>query len=414
MAMENAEPFFAVMAFSFEMIPLEAELRVLGAQAYLLLPWTIGGYELRRNFFFWNLPDVASPYVILLPPQRSLLGQWYMEFGLEQNLDRLYHHGAQLNCSVVPVRVHGPDGAAFFTTGLGRLGTGSSSASNGSSSSSVAVHVAGSVRSRYFGCLDAEEPPSLPGAKRTGTTYGSLRIITLIFIRFIKDWRDCKDGVAAKRRTVARIESLEHPCNGVLVLRSLDRVSPGNSMCKTERCFFLDLGTVEASLRSSLNLLSFPRLPELSLFGREHVMLLSGISMRCRTTCYEADASRHRHDPFCLTSSVLFSLVDACSIEGTIGASMAVLGLRLYIEEDSSSRTFSQVEGPTEPAKPELDMLLQRPGPIDESTMLLRLACVWRFCLSGSLALEASEACDRVRNTLCLSALLDLPLTSCG
>jgi hypothetical protein len=58
---------------------------------------------LRSSFFFWNLPDVASPYVILLPPQRSLLGQWYMEFGLEQNLDRLYHHGAQLNCSVVPV-----------------------------------------------------------------------------------------------------------------------------------------------------------------------------------------------------------------------------------------------------------------------------------------------------------------------
>jgi hypothetical protein len=124
---------------------------------------------------------------------------------------------------------------------------------------------------------------------------------------------------------------------------------------------------------------------------------------------------------------------DACSIGDARGGSKAMLGLRLYMDEEPSSRTVSHVEGPAEPAKPELEILLHRPSSKEESTILLRLACVMRFCLSGSLALEASETCDRVRrccdifmsykcnelaesfvDTLCLSEVLDLALSSCG
>ncbi|KAH0357918.1 hypothetical protein KCU83_g333, partial [Aureobasidium melanogenum] len=303
----------------------------------------------RQDFEFWVLKptscccrrpavtscggSVAIPYVTLLPPRRSLLGQWCMELGLEQSLDRLYHHGAQLNYSVVPVygmdidsrnvvdRLH-EDAicAAFLTTGLGRLGSNIcrglevlhtlTSANNWRLFGFQRVHVAGSVQSRSFGCLDGEEPLSLPGAKRTGTTYVDLRR---------RLWRGGQAG------------------------RSLSALWLRGGLWHGQKVL---------SISSSV---------------------VSLIEKRLGSTAEQRRAGTSKFGS-------LFRL------------------LWLTHERD-------QIEGPTEPAKPELDMLLQRPGPMDESMMLLRLACVWRFCLSGSLALEASETCDRVRRCceICIS-----------
>ena len=62
------------------------------------------------------------------------------------------------------------------------------------------------------------------------------------------------------------------------------------------------------------------------------------------------------------------------SIGDGTGVSRVVLGLRLYMDDDSSSRTVSQVEGPAEPANPELEILLHRASSMEEITILLRLA----------------------------------------